>query len=155
MKVIKIIFYTLAGLLIAGCLGILICALNPSLTQMLASRVQMAQNGAGGTSGTGATDPGRGQGSLPEAVPGINVDWLNDRETEGYLVPYVMPQNLPEEVNGLWGYEPVSADTQQIVQEEADNLGDILTGGELDVEFARPESFYPYYRMLEPRLKQL
>lgn len=155
MKVLKRIFYVLAGLLMAGCLGILICALNPSLTQMLAGQVQMAQNASGGTSGTVMTDQGRGQGSLPEAVPGINVDWLNNRETEGYLVPAVMPQNLPEEVNGLWGYEPVSADTQQIVQEEADNLSDFLAGGELDVEFTHPESFYPYYLMLEPELKQL
>lgn len=139
----------------AGCLVILICALNPSLTQMLANRVQMAQNASGEASGTASTDQGRGQGSLPVAVPGINVDWLNDRETEGYLVPAVMPQNLPEEVSGLWGYEPVSADTQQIVQEEADNLNDVLTGGELDVEFTHSESFYPYYQMLEPGLKQL
>lgn len=155
MKVLKSIFYVLAGLLMAGCLGILICALNPSLTQMLASQVQMIQNASGGLSGTASTDQGRGQGSLPEAIPGINVDWFNDRETEGYLVPAVMPQNLPEEVNGLWGYEPVSADTQQIVQEEADNLSDTLAGGELDVEFTHPDSFYPYYLMLEPELKQL
>ena len=155
MKVIKGIFYTLAGLLTAGCLIILICALNPSLTQMLASRVQMIQNASGGTADTATWNQGRGEGSLPEAVPGINVDWLNDRERSGYLVPAVMPQNLPEEVNGLWGYEPVSADTQQIVQEEADDLGDILAGGELDVEFTHPESFYPYYLMLEPELKQL
>ena len=150
MKVIKSIFYTLAGLLMAGCLIILICALNPSLTQMLASQVQMVQNAS-----AAEADPGRGQGSLPEAVPGINVDWLSDRETEGYLVPASMPQNLPEEVNGLWGYEPVSADTQQIVQEEADNLSGTLAGGELDVEFTHPESFYPYYQMLDPELKRL
>ena len=153
MKVIKSIFYVLVGLLMAVCVGVLVCALNPSLTQVLAKRVQALQQNAAG--GSFASDPGRGQGTLPEAVPGINVDWMGDRETRGYLVPSVMPQNLPEEVNGLWGYEPVSADTQQIVREEAENLGDILAGGVLDVEFMHPESFYPYYLMLEPELKQL
>lgn len=156
MKVIKCILYMLAGFMMAGCLIIVICALNPSLTQMLARQVQSVQESMSAEgSGNAAADQGRGQGTLPEAVPGINVDWLNDRESEGYLVPAAMPADFPEEVSGLWGYEPVTADTQQIVQEEADNLSDILAGGELEVEFMRPESFYPYYQMLQPELKQL
>ncbi len=39
MKVIKGILYTVMTLILAGCLGVLVCALNPSLTKVLAEKV--------------------------------------------------------------------------------------------------------------------
>ena len=156
MKLIKRILFGLVGLILAVCLVILICALNPSLTKSLAEQVQTLQQGsAPGTSGVITPENARGEGTLPEAIPGINVNWLPNRETEGYLVPAVMPENLPAAVNGLWGYEPVSGKSQQIVQEEADNLSGILTGGETEAEFEYPAIYYPYYQMLEPDLQRL
>lgn len=140
----------------AFCLVILICALNPSLTQALANRVQtFRQNVFPDNQGIITEQQARGEGELPEAIPGVNVDWMPNRDTEGYLVPASMPENLPAEVKGLWGYESVSVDTQQIIQEEADNLSEILANGELDVEFLLPESYFPYYLMLEPGLQIL
>lgn len=156
MKLIKRVFFGLVGLVLVACLIILICALNPSLTQSLAKQVQsLQQNIAPGASGTVTAGDPRGEGVLPEPIPGINVNWLANRETEGYLVPTNMPDDLPPEVSGLVGYEPITGQSQEIVQEEADNLSSVLGGGELDVEFLLPDSFYPYYLMLEPELKLL
>lgn len=155
MKLIKCIFFTLAGLLLGSCLIIVICALNPSLTQMLAERVQAAQQGVSAENREDVpdVDPARGEGTPAEAIPGINVDWLSDRGLEGYLVPAVLPENLPTEVSGLWGYEPVSWESQEIIQEEADNLTDILASDLPEAEFFLPDIYYPYYLMLEPDLQ--
>lgn len=156
MKICKRIFFALAGLITAACLAILICALNPSLTQMLAQRVQTARQGSGPADQSASqAQQGRGEGVLPEPRPGINVDWLPDRETAGYLLPADMPEELPPEVRGLWGYEPVSADTRQIAPEEADGLSEILTGMETESGLLADESLYPYYAMLEEELKPL
>ena len=54
LKVLKGIFFFLMGLIMIGCTGILICALNPSLTAMLAERVESvgsAQSSQDGQSG--------------------------------------------------------------------------------------------------------
>ena len=158
MKLIKRIFFFLMGLILAGCLGVIVCALNPSLTRTLAERVQALQPGDGTGSGASGPVPGedpRGEGELPEAVPGVNADWLGDRETNGYLVPFQMPEDFPEEVNGLWGYEPVEGDAEQIAREEAENLSEILADNVPKQEFSLPEEYYPYYQMLEPKLQRL
>ena len=156
LEILKRVFFVLAGFVMVFCLIILICALNPSLTQMLAERVQtLWQGSAPGTQKPVTAEQARGEGVLPEAIPGINVNWLPNRETEGYLVPADMPQNLPAAVNGRWGYEPVSADTLQIAKEEADNLSNILVGTDIDETLTFDASFFPYYAMLEPGLKPL
>ena len=140
----------------AFCLVIVICALNPSLTRMLAQRVQILQQDAAPEGqGVSSAEQGRGEGVLPEAIPGINVNWMPNRETEGYLIPANMPENLPSEVTGLWGYEPVSAETVLIAQEEADILSDILTGAETEEEWPFNDDYFPYYLMLESDLKPL
>lgn len=164
-KWMKRLFFLLAGMLTALSLGVLVCALNPSLTRKLAGRVQAMSDGASAVSGQeeerrdgqeeALTQQARGEGKLAQAIPGINVDWLPNREEEGYLVPEQMPQNLPQEVRGLWGYEPIKAQTQQILPEEADNLESVLSQELPEVAFFLPESYYPYYLMLEPELQTL
>ena len=50
-KIGKAIFFVIMFLIMAGCLGILVCALNPSLTAMLAEKVESLSPAPGGTSG--------------------------------------------------------------------------------------------------------
>lgn len=155
MKKLKRLFFVPVGLIMAFCLAIIVCALNPSLTRMLAQRVQtLQQDAAPEEVSVSDTEQGRGEGVLPEAIPGINVNWMPNRETEGYLIPANMPENLPAEVTGLWGYEPVSADTVLVEQEEADILSDILAGAETE-EWPFNDDYFPYYLMLESDLKPL
>ena len=47
MKILRAVLFSIAGLLMAGCLGILVCALNPSLTEMLAGQVEQMQMAGG------------------------------------------------------------------------------------------------------------
>ena len=53
MKIVKSIFFSVMALVMAGCLGILICALSPSLTNMLAEKVGNAQAAPGGADADG------------------------------------------------------------------------------------------------------
>lgn len=121
------------------CMGILICALNPSLTRLLAGRVQQLQAASGQPAG---------------ATAGIDVPEYGPSDNVGrYEAPEELPQNLPDGVAGLAGYRPISSETQQISQEEADNLGSILAPGETGEGFSFSEEFYPYYGMLDNTLR--
>lgn len=148
MKLIKRILFTLVGLIMVVCLGILICALNPSLTDAIAKKMKAVQAGFGGDA---RTDETRGTGVLAESVPGINADWLEDRENRGYLVPGQEPGNPPAAVGGLAGYEPVNGSVQQVLQEEADTVAP----GELGENLTFDVNYYPYYAMLETDMRQL
>lgn len=152
MKTVKRILFAIVGLFLAACLGIVICALNPSLTDALSRKVQEFRNGPGADAGeNGGNAANRGTGALPESVSGVNVDWLADRENTGYLVPGQEPGEPPAAVNGRTGYEPVSEDAQQVLLEESD----VISPGELGEELAFDETYYPYYAMLEPDMKRL
>lgn len=137
MKTIKRILYIIAGLLIAGCIGILVCAMNPSITELLAEKVQQLQAGTNG-SGEGQTEGITSGGASGD-----------------YVSPENMPETVPEGVSGLSGYRPVTGDTEQITQEEADNLGNILAPGETGEGITFSAEYYPYYAMLDDTLKQL
>ena len=116
MKILKKILYFIVAILIAGSLGILMCALNPSLTAKLADKVQQMQSGS--------SQAGSGQ-NIP-FTPVVS----GNSGGEKYVVPDSYPQEIPEGVVGLTGYKPVTAENEQIAQEEADNLSSILAPGE-------------------------
>lgn len=141
MKLIKKIFYFIVALLVVCSLGILVCALNPSLTAKLAEKVQQLQ------AGTAQPNAGQNLGFTP--VTSGNGDG------EKYVVPDSYPQEIPEGVSGLVGYQPVTADNEQIAQEEADNLSSILAPGETGEGLNFPAEYYPYYAMLDDTLKKL
>ncbi len=150
MKIVKGIFFGIAGLLMAGCLGVMICALNPSLTAMLAEKVEnMTPAQSGGTGGTG---DGSGR---PQVQPGVNADWMDGRNGVIYEPPGSQSVEVPSSVSGRTGYEPVKEDAQQVDGDEADNLagGGVLgnTGDGLNFD----GEYYPYYAMLETDLQQL
>lgn len=138
MKLIKKILYFMIAILIVSCVGILICALNPTLTGELAEQVQRMQGG-----------PGRQEGA--EAPPGVRPGEGNG----GYQAPENMPQDVPESVGSLVGNRPVTGREQEISQEEADNLGSILAPGETGAGSSFSDEYYPYYAMLDDTLKQV
>lgn len=141
-KIAKIIFFVIVSLIMAGCLGILVCALSPSLTQMLAEQVER----------TSQVLPGGGQsGGAPS---GVNADWLNGRG-DGYVVPVIRPSGVPAAVSGKTGYEPVQESGEEIPQEEADNLGANPNYGDTGSGLNFDSTYYPYYAMLESDMRQL
>ena len=141
MKLIKRILLLIAALFMAGSLCVLVCALNPSLTAALAEKVQQMQ--------AGPSRPDQEQ-SLP-FTPVISEDSAGEK----YIVPDSYPQEIPGEVSGLTGYQKITAENEQIGQEEADNLGSVLAPGESGENFSFPAEFYPYYAILDNTLKTL
>nr|WP_300848880.1 transglutaminase domain-containing protein [uncultured Acetatifactor sp.] len=161
LKVLKGIFFFLMGLIMIGCTGILICALNPSLTAMLAERVesvgsaQSSRDGqSGGLGGLFRDGDGQSDSTVPgEGQPGINADWLEGQS--GYEQPDSPSVETPEDVSGRTGYEPVQEEAQEIDEDEAggltgaENPGDTGSGLSFDAET------YPYYAMLEAEMQQI
>lgn len=141
MKLIKRILIFIVGLLMAGSLGIVVCALNPSLTAALAEKVQQLQGGA--------VKPG-GEANIPFTP----VDQGNGAG-EKYVVPESYPQEIPEGMSSLTGYQPLTSENQQIAQEEADNLSSILSPGETGEDLSFSAEYYPYYTMLDGTLRTL
>lgn len=140
----------------AGCLGILICALNPSLTAILAEKVEnMSPAQSGGNSDGGGT--GRPGDGAPSAVvqPGVNADWLDAGDRLNYEPPGVQPVEPPASVSGKTGYEPVKEEVEQIAQEEADDLAGTVETGDTGSGLTFDRTLYPYYAMLEEDMQRL
>lgn len=168
LKIVKGIFFFVMGLIMAACAGILICALNPSLTAMLARRVesayetqaaQPAQSGGIGGLLPGRTGQGGESGSADKAQgvaavnqPGIDAGWLDRVD---YEPPDSQPVEAPDSVSGRTGYEPVQEEAEQIGEEEAEDLTDAASSGETGSGLSFDGEEYPYYAMLEPDMQQI
>lgn len=137
MKFIKKLLMLLVILLVLTSAGILVCALNPALTGKLAAIVQSWKQ------------PVEGPSDLE--AEGLSQDLTN----MGYFVPESMPQRVPDRVSGVTGYQPMQGQTEQILQEEADNLSSILSPGETGEGAQFSGLYYPYYHMLNPTLQQV
>lgn len=161
LKILKGIFFFLMALIMAGTLGILVCALTPSLTAMLAQRVEN-MNPAGFPQSSqqpdgmgGLLQEGTGQEEgIPdnESNPGINADWLDGRDS--YEIPGEQSLEMPDSISGKGGYEPVREEAEQIDEEEADDLPE-TDSGDTGSGLTFEEEIYPYYAMLEPDMQQI
>lgn len=166
MKIVKAILYTLVGLILILCIGVLVCAMTPSLTDMLADRVEnitSANSGMGQKpSGTGGTwrEPKREDSG--EDIPGlaVTVDEGSGREDvsqpgiavgqTGYEPPDSQDLETPASVSGKSGYEPVREEAEEIPEEtESAPVGN--TGS----EYTFDEEIYPYYAMLREDMRSL
>ena len=141
MKILKRILYTIVGIMLAGSLAILVCALNPSLTEWLAGKVQQLQ-----------ADPAQAAGDESGIVP---PETTADSSSGRYVVPDSLPQTVPEEVSGRSGFQPVTSDSEKIGQQEADNLSEILATGDTGEGLSFSPEYYPYYAMLDETLQSL
>lgn len=159
MKVLKKIFFGIVFLIMLFCGSILYFALHPELTAEMADIV----NDAG--TGQNTVLPGNGisigqadshpSGNVNGGNVGINTGWIQDQGNGGYVTPDSQPVAPPESVGGKGGYEPVNGDLEQILEEEADNLSNVIAEGALGEGLSFDASLYPYYAMLEPGLQQL
>ncbi len=161
MKVLKTIFFFIMGLIMMGCVGILLFALNPSLTAMLAEkvdRIDSAQAGQDGQSGglgglfQDKEEPADSQVPI-ESQPGINTDWLEGES--GYEQPDIAPVEVPDSVSGKMGYEPVQEEALEIDEDEVDNLPEAKDPGEIGSDLTFDREVYPYYAMLEADMQQI
>lgn len=157
VKIVKIIFFSIMFLIMAGCAGILVCALNPSLTERLAEKVgsvDSAQTGSVGSPSGSGTAGRPGDNSHREIRPGIDAGWL-DSGRDIYEIPGTRPGESPSSVSGRNGYEPVKEEAQQIAGENAGDLSGTAAPGETGSALSFDGEYYPYYAMLENDMKQL
>ena len=167
MTFIKRLLVVLACLFMAGCVGIMVCAFNPSLTEMLAKKIagssgSLEENTDGGQQPSGPTSapPSESDGTdsnyQPDVVqPGVNTGWMNGRGDSPYEQPGQTPVSAPDGFGHLMGFEPVKGDEEQILDEEADNLVSILAPGDIGSGLSFDAEYYPYYAMLQPQMQQL
>lgn len=170
MKFIKRLFYTICILVMLGCAGVVYCALNPQVTEKLATALDENMEGIPDT-GVLYND-----GDEPDIASGLQ-DGLTDDltpETEQqpdlpdasgvsgqadvsseYQVPDDSDVVTPDEVVSKNGYEPIREDGEQIADTEARSLEKELDTGELGSDLDFDAEMYPYYSMLNDKLKKL
>jgi len=162
MKIIKRILCGIFGLLALLNIFIFICAVNPSLANsvswVLAVWVPSSQNIDDEDFLVAGWD-------IPPIIPEDDMDpepWTSDEGLQDPFVDYgpedpsetdyIPPEksdiNVPEEVSGKNGYEPVQEDTRQVNEEEARQIWDQVTYGETGDGLDFNTEYYPYYGML-------
>ncbi len=72
-----------------------------------------------------------------------------------YKEPVSVSLTVPENVAGLLGYVPVTAQMTEITRAEADTLTNELTEGETGEKLVFDQNFYPYYHMLQGQEREL
>lgn len=147
MKILKRIFYFIAILIILACLGVLICALNPSLTQSLASNLQKFQNG---------NLLGQNNAITLQTGEDIGIDWnyVSVIGDGGYVAPNKEQMEIPAQISDKTGYEQIKEEATQVEVYE-DELQNELETGNVGDELSFDSKKYPYYAMLTDPMKKL
>lgn len=173
MKFVKNLFYILMILLLAGSVGILLCATNPEMTNSLAAILYGTEN----MDGLFAGKPSKNPSDVPEN-PGIDQSGNSDHlDTVDSGLSQPADQLFPEEaesdsshtdssqqipiatipsiVDGKNGYEPIDPTEEQITDKIADNLSKNVGTGPLGEDYQFDELFYPFYYMLNSAQQSL
>lgn len=172
LKFIKRLFYTICILVILGCAGVVYCALNPQITEKLATALEENTESVSETgvlyndddndnpdAVSGLID-GLEAGETSETEPQTAVPEQSDvsvqtEEAQKYQVPDNNNVTAPDEVGGKNGYEPIKEVEEQIADTEAQSLKKELDTGELGSNLDFDTEMYPYYSMLNDKLKRL
>jgi len=142
MKVAKKIFLGLAGIVLALCAFILICALNPALSKKLSVFLYGDGDKKGITQIFEKKDPSENNNpSANGETADLPID-LNE-------LPDFSIATLPEEVGTLTGYIPVEGSEEQISSDKAKELRDGLSTGDTGAALSFDVIIYPYYGMLD------
>lgn len=131
MKILKNIFYGICILIVICCGIVLILALNPSLTDTVSVKL------------AGIISSGEQQDGIQEPV----IEILPSAPE--YETPSVENVKLPDAVDTMVGYTPVSGQEEQIADEEAKELKKSLETGPLGEDLTFDAAMYPYYGMLD------
>lgn len=144
-------------LILLGCVGVLILACSPELTQKLSVILygEAGPEAYGKTSEQGEDVTGTGGAGSQGDTSGIAEGVLASEESAGYVAPVQGSLKLPDQVSGKNGYQPVSGQGEELGDEQAEELGTALetgaTGDGLDFDSER----YPYYHMLSGKMQHM
>ncbi|MCR4738701.1 MAG: hypothetical protein K5886_00405 [Lachnospiraceae bacterium] len=173
MKVIKGIGYGLIGLLVLLTGFIIVCALNPDMSQNLSDKLygreRAAAEEAEPASKKRPDKEKNDQSPLDAASHDLPEEMEKEEETpdpqdDSNILPpqsdtYVSPSEsdlvIPDNVAGKVGYQPIREDITDISDEEAEKLSKELGFGETGDGLDFDALFYPYYNMLDDQGKHL
>ena len=172
MKILRGIGYGILALLVLLTGFILVCALNPNISQTINDLINKREIGKQereeeaqpeipempsilDTFGNNLPPAEKPQesGETPEYDP--LSDALLHNSSDTYVAPSESDIIIPESVAGKVGYQPVTENIEDITDEEADRLSKELGYGEEGDGLDFDALFYPYYHMLDDREKHL
>ncbi len=156
MGFLKKLGYGLLAIIIAVFVFVLLCALNPSLTESI-SGILYGSDGRSGLIG-GRVSENIEAGS-PGVLPGGVVIQSVDGTDPASLVPYT-PYNgtittIPENVIGRNGYTPVTGTGEEITDTQAKEVKGSIDKGSVGDELEFDPLIYPYYAMLDKTTQAL
>lgn len=184
MKILKSILAGIAVLTALMCILILLCALNPKITEKLSGLVsrdapqtqqdEVSQSEEEETftpdeeqeksdsETEEASEPkeepdgeSRAVGPLDMETPGEAQESDVVKGTNGYEVPSESGVNVPEAVSGKSGYQPITEKSEAVPDVEDGEYVSDLGYGELGDGYDFDPLFYPYYAMLDDKGKHL
>lgn len=149
MKILKKIFYFIAGLIILVCVFILICALNPSLTDLVSKKLNDFRQSL-----SGKTVSDNDMGDVWQHVgEEIGIDWdrlLAEDEENIYVIPEYEKMEAPLTIANMGGLEEIAPE-EDLVEEKEEEIPE----GELGDNLFFDTTLYPYYAMLNEDMQKL
>lgn len=155
MKIIKSIFYGLCTLIILFGIGILIFAFQPELTQELADFLYGGDNSSLSAASADNNTPSEGNPETQSDTASAAATSYDGASLTSEDIVQMNFVNIPSEVNGKNGYDPIRENNQEVGEEESDALRSVPDYGETGEDLSFDETFYPYYGMLDDSFKAL
>ena len=156
MGFLKKLGYGLMAIIIAICVFVLLCALNPTLTESI-SGILYGEDGRSGL--IGGRTPGNAYAASPEVLPGGVVISPSSDADPTALVPYTPYSGtitaIPENVIGRNGLAPVYGTGQELTEVQAREVTGSIDKGSLGEDLDFDPLYYPYYAMLDDTTKSL
>jgi hypothetical protein len=121
MNFLKKIYFGIMILIILACIAVMMCAMNPTLTESVAGILYGTENTKG---------------------------LLEGRDSSEDISVSEIIATIPDNVDGKSGYQPVSGSGEQVDDTEAKTLRERLGTGETGEDLTFDPLFYPYYAML-------
>ena len=156
MGFLKKLGYGLMAIIIAICVFVLLCALNPTLTESI-SGILYGEDGRSGL--IGGRTPGSAYAASPGVLPGGVVISPSSDADPTALVPYTPYSGtitaIPENVIGRNGLAPVYGTGQELTDVQAKEVTGSIDKGSLGEDLDFDPLYYPYYAMLDDTTKSL
>ncbi|MBO7355889.1 MAG: hypothetical protein J6U50_04590, partial [Lachnospiraceae bacterium] len=156
MGFLKKLGYGLMAVITAVCLFVLLCALNPKLTESI-SGILYGEDGRSGLIG-GRTSESE-NAPVPGVLPGGVVIHPSGDADPAALVPYTPYSGtittIPENVLGRSGLAPVYGTGQELTEVQAREVTGNIDKGSVGDDLEFDPLFYPYYAMLDDTTRAL
>ena len=156
MGFLKKLFTGISVLIVAVCAMVLLCALNPGMTQSFSAMLYGTENMDGILSGflnreeeEDLAETGTRADQVPSQPVTANVTPL------AYEVTQESITTLPENVYGRSGYAPIQSSAESVSSAEASRLKTEIGYGPTGSDLQFDEEYYPYFAMLSDNQKSV